>query len=124
VGALALDDRDRGTVWVLDGLEVTIVGAIATRLTKPESGLGLSDSQVGLAAAIYVLGACLGALFFGYLTDRFGRKKLFMLTLVLYLLAPWPPPSRPARCSSTPAGSSPGLGSAASTRPSTRPSTS
>jgi len=49
-----------GTVWVLDGLEVTIVGAIATRLTKPESGLGLSDSQVGLAAAIYVLGACMG----------------------------------------------------------------
>ena len=49
-----------GTVWVLDGLEVTIVGVIATRLTKPESGLGLTDSQVGLAAAIYVLGACLG----------------------------------------------------------------
>jgi MFS family permease len=76
-----------GTVWVLDGLEVTIVGAIASRLTKPESGLGLTDSQVGLAAAIYVLGACLGALVFGYLTDRFGRKKLFMITLVLYLLA-------------------------------------
>ena len=76
-----------GTVWILDGLEVTIVGAIATRLTKPESGLGLSDSQVGLAASIYVLGACLGALFFGYLTDRFGRKKLFMITLVLYLVA-------------------------------------
>ena len=76
-----------GTVWVLDGLEVTIVGTIASRLTKPESGLGLTDSQVGLAAAIYVLGACLGALFFGYLTDRFGRKKLFMITLVLYLLA-------------------------------------
>ena len=76
-----------GTVWVLDGLEVTIVGTIASRLTKPESGLGLTDSQVGLAAAIYVLGACLGALFFGYLTDRFGRKKLFIITLVLYLLA-------------------------------------
>jgi MFS family permease len=53
----------------------------------PDSGLGLSDSQVGLAAAIYVLGACLGALFFGYLTDRFGRKKLFIITLVLYLVA-------------------------------------
>ncbi|HWD46780.1 MAG TPA: MFS transporter, partial [Actinomycetota bacterium] len=76
-----------GTVWVLDGLEVTIVGAIASRLTDPDSGLGLSDSQVGLAAAIYVLGACLGALFFGYLTDRFGRKKLFLITLVLYLVA-------------------------------------
>jgi hypothetical protein len=49
-----------GTVWILDGLEVTIVGAIASRLTDPASGLGLSDSQVGFAAAIYVLGACLG----------------------------------------------------------------
>jgi MFS family permease len=53
----------------VDG-EVTIVGAIASRLTDPESGLGLSDSQVGLAAAIYVLGACLGALFFGYRYTR------------------------------------------------------
>jgi MFS family permease len=76
-----------GTVWILDGLEVTIVGAIASRLTEPDSGLGLSESQVGFAAAIYVLGACLGALFFGYLTDRFGRKKLFMITLALYLVA-------------------------------------
>ena len=47
-----------GTVWILDGLEVTIVGAIASRLTDPDSGLGLTDSQVGLAASIYVLGAC------------------------------------------------------------------
>jgi MFS family permease len=76
-----------GTVWILDGLEVTIVGAIASRLTDPDSGLGLTDSQVGLAASIYVLGACLGALFFGYLTDRFGRKKLFILTLAVYLVA-------------------------------------
>jgi hypothetical protein len=49
-----------GTVWILDGLEVTIVGAIASRLVREESGLGLSESQVGLAASIYVLGACLG----------------------------------------------------------------
>ena len=70
-----------------DGLEVTIVGAIASRLTDPDSGLGLSESQIGLAASIYVLGACLGALFFGYLTDRFGRKKLFIITLILYLVA-------------------------------------
>jgi MFS family permease len=76
-----------GTVWILDGLEVTIVGAIASRLTDPDSGLGISESQVGFAAAIDVLGACLGALFLGYLTDRFGRKKLFMITLVLYLVA-------------------------------------
>jgi MFS family permease len=76
-----------GTVWILDGLEVTIVGAIASRLVQEESGLGLSESQVGLAASIYVLGACLRALFFGYLTDRFGRKKLFIITLALYLVA-------------------------------------
>lgn len=76
-----------GTVWVLDGLEVTIVGAIGSRLTEPDSGLGLTTAQVGLAAAIYVAGACVGSLVFGYLTDRFGRKKLFILTLGLYLVA-------------------------------------
>jgi MFS family permease len=77
-----------GTVWILDGLEVTIVGNIAPRLAQPGSGLNISASQVtGLAAAIYVAGACVGALLFGYLTDRFGRKKLFMLTLAVYLVA-------------------------------------
>jgi MFS family permease len=76
-----------GTVWILDGLEVTIVGAIGSRLTEKSSGLGLTAGEVGLAAAIYVAGACVGALVFGYLTDRFGRKKLFMITLGLYLLA-------------------------------------
>lgn len=76
-----------GTVWILDGLEVTIVGAIGSRLTEPSSGLGLTTGQVGLAAAIYVAGACTGALVFGYLTDRFGRKKLFIITLGLYLIA-------------------------------------
>src|SRR5687767_6033808 len=76
-----------GTVWILDGVEVTIVGSIGARLTDPASGLGLSDSQVLNAGAIYVLGACLGALVFGQLTDRFGRKKLFMATLALYLVA-------------------------------------
>ena len=76
-----------GTVWILDGLEVTIVGSIAGRLTEPSSGLGLSTGDVGLAAAIYVAGACTGALVFGYLTDRFGRKRLFIITLGLYLVA-------------------------------------
>jgi MFS family permease len=76
-----------GTVWILDGLEVTIVGAIGGRLTEPSSGLGLSTAQVGQAAAIYVAGACIGALVFGYLTDRYGRKRLFMITLGLYLAA-------------------------------------
>ncbi|MFT2689789.1 MFS transporter [Clavibacter zhangzhiyongii] len=76
-----------GTVWILDGLEVTIIGAIGSRLTDPEAGLGLSPSDIGLAAAIYVAGACVGSLVFGYLTDRFGRKRLFIATLGLYLLA-------------------------------------
>jgi MFS family permease len=76
-----------GTVWILDGLEVTIVGSVAARLTESGSGIELSPSDIGLAAAIYVAGACLGALFFGQLTDRFGRKKLFILTLVVYVLA-------------------------------------
>jgi MFS family permease len=76
-----------GTVWILDGLEVTIVGTISSRLTESGSGLAISDSQVGLAAAIYVAGACVGALFFGWLADRMGRKKLFLITLALYILA-------------------------------------
>ncbi|MBP2705136.1 MFS transporter [Microbispora sp. RL4-1S] len=76
-----------GTVWILDGLEVTIVGVIGPRITDSGSGLGLTDSEVGIAAGVYVAGACLGALFFGHLTDRFGRKKLFIATLALYLAA-------------------------------------
>jgi MFS family permease len=76
-----------GTVWILDGLEVTIVGAVGATLTKPGSGLHLSAADIGLAGSIYIFGACSGALFFGYLTDRFGRKKLFMITLGVYLAA-------------------------------------
>ncbi|MFD7390581.1 MFS transporter [Streptomyces sp. NPDC059852] len=77
-----------GTVWILDGLEVTTVGNIAPRLSEPGSGLPISSGQVtGLAAALYVAGACIGALFWGRLTDRWGRKKLFMITLAVYLAA-------------------------------------
>ncbi len=76
-----------GTVWILDGLEVTIVGSIGQRLTEKGSGLVLDASQIGTAAAFYVAGACVGALFFGQLTDRFGRKKLFLLTLGVYIAA-------------------------------------
>ena len=75
-----------GPVWILDGLEVTIVGAIGARLTEKDA-LGISDSQLGLAGTIYVVGAASGALFWGYLTDRFGRKKLFLITLAVYLAA-------------------------------------
>ncbi|MCF3122506.1 MFS transporter, partial [Streptomyces arenae] len=77
-----------GTVWILDGLEVTVVGNIAGRLSEEGSGLAISSAQVtGIAAALYVAGACAGALFFGWLTDLFGRKKLFMVTLAVYLAA-------------------------------------
>ncbi|MEW2083258.1 MFS transporter [Streptomyces sp. NPDC005283] len=76
-----------GTVWILDGLEVTIVGAVASRMTEPNSGIHLTSADIGTAAAIYVTGACVGALLFGRLTDRYGRKKLFMLTLGIYVLA-------------------------------------
>ncbi len=75
-----------GTVWILDGLEVTIVGSLSDVLKTTDHGLGLSSSQIGLAGAIYVAGSCLGALVFGQLTDRFGRKKLFMITLGIYLI--------------------------------------
>lgn len=63
-----------GSVWILDGLEVTIVGSIAAQLQSPQT-LALSPSQLGLAGSIYVAGAVCGALFFGYLTDRFGRRS-------------------------------------------------
>jgi MFS family permease len=76
-----------GTVWILDGLQVTIVGSIAPRMTQAGSGINLSSADVGTAGAIYVAGACIGALWFGQLTDRYGRKKLFMVTLGLYLVA-------------------------------------
>jgi MFS family permease len=76
-----------GTVWILDGLEVTIVGSMSEALKPEGPGLGLSNFDVGLAGAVYVAGACLGALFFGQLTDKFGRKKLFLLTLAVYTLA-------------------------------------
>ena len=77
-----------GTVWILDGLEVTIVGSIAGAISAKGSGIDISSAQVaGLAASLYVAGACFGALLFGQLTDRFGRKKLFMITLGVYLAA-------------------------------------
>jgi MFS family permease len=76
-----------GTVWILDGLQVTVIGSIAPRMTESGSGINLTSTDVGTGAALYVAGACIGALFFGHLTDRFGRKKLFMLTLGIYVLA-------------------------------------
>jgi MFS family permease len=74
-----------GITWVLDGLEVTIVGSIGPIL-KDHQTLGLTDQQIGSIAACYVAGAVAGALFFGWLTDRFGRRLIFNLTLGIYLL--------------------------------------
>jgi MFS family permease len=76
-----------GTVWILDGLEVTIVGSMSDALKPDGDGLGMSSFQVGFAGAAYVAGACLGALFFGQLTDRLGRKKLFLVSLGVYSVA-------------------------------------
>jgi MFS family permease len=75
-----------GITWVLDGLEVTLAGAIGAVLKRPDA-LGLSDAEVGASATFYLAGAVIGALLFGYLTDRLGRKKLFTATLLLYLTA-------------------------------------
>jgi MFS family permease len=75
-----------GITWILDGLEVTLAGALASEL-KQSSALGLSNAQVGLAGSCYLAGAVLGAFFFGWLTDRLGRKRLFTITLAVYLLA-------------------------------------
>ncbi|MHB8658010.1 MAG: MFS transporter [Solirubrobacteraceae bacterium] len=77
-----------GTVWILDGLEVTIVGSIAGAISAKGSGINISSAEIaGWAASLYVAGACVGALLFGRLTDIFGRKRLFMITLGVYLLA-------------------------------------
>jgi MFS family permease len=75
-----------GITWILDGLEVTLAGALSGEL-KDSSALGLSNEQVGLAGSCYLAGAVLGAFFFGWLTDRLGRKRLFTVTLSVYLLA-------------------------------------
>jgi MFS family permease len=77
-----------GTVWILDGLEVTIVGSIAGAISAKGSGINISSAEIaGWAASMYVAGACSGALLFGRLTDIFGRKRLFMITLGVYLAA-------------------------------------
>ena len=75
-----------GITWILDGLEVTLAGAVSPAL-KESPQLRFSNADVGLVSSAYLAGAVIGALFFGWLTDRLGRKRLFFITLVVYLLA-------------------------------------
>jgi MFS family permease len=75
-----------GVTWILDGLEVTLTGAISGAL-KTSPVLHFSNTEVGLTSSFYLAGAVLGAVFFGWLTDRLGRRKLFFITLGLYLTA-------------------------------------
>ena len=75
-----------GITWALDGLEVTLAGAVAGAL-KESPVLRLTNAEVGLASSFYLAGAVTGALLFGWLTDRLGRKRLFFITLAVYLVA-------------------------------------
>src|SRR5205823_7427570 len=75
-----------GVTWILDGLEVTLTGAVSGAL-KASPVLHFSNTEVGLASSFYLAGAVLGAVFFGWLTDRLGRRRLFFITLALYLTA-------------------------------------
>jgi MFS family permease len=74
-----------GVAWILDGLEITVASAVVDKLTQPDT-LGLSSTQAGLIATVYLAGEVVGALFFGRLSDKLGRRKLFVVTLAVYLI--------------------------------------
>src|SRR5919206_3860883 len=74
-----------GVAWILDGLEITVASAIGDVLNKPET-LNLSSTEVGLIATVYLIGEVVGALVFGRMSDKLGRRNLFMITLGVYLV--------------------------------------
>src|ERR671925_847909 len=75
-----------GVSWLLDGLEVTVVGSLGPALERSDT-LGLTAGEIGWAASAYIGGAVLGALYFGRLADKLGRKRMFLVTLAVYLVA-------------------------------------
>ena len=75
-----------GITWILDGIEVTLAGSVAGALEQSPT-LGFTASEVGFGSSAYLAGAVLGALLFGWLTDRWGRRVLFFLTLAVYMVA-------------------------------------
>lgn len=116
-----------GVAWILDGLEVSIASTVTPYMTEPSS-LNMSPASVAFSVGtIYLLGEVFGALLFGNLSDRWGRRNLFMITLGVYLIGGGLSAltfgvARGGCSTSTSPGSSRARASAASTRPSTRPS--
>ena len=74
-----------GAAWILDGLQITIASSVTGVLSSPKT-LGMTSGEIGLIASVYLVGEVVGALYFGRMSDRIGRKRLLIMTLLLYLL--------------------------------------